>query len=158
VEFEEGRGAPAAIELDRLTSWTDHDEEGVKYFSGTATYHNEFELPEEFLSGEYHLVLDLGEVAMAAEVRLNGRSLGVLWKPPFRCEVSGTVRSGKNRLHVEVVNSWNNRLVGDARLPESERRTRTNITEERRRGASRPSGASRLGSDGAGASRGRDFA
>ena len=52
-----------------------------------------------------------------ARVKLNGHDLGILWKPPFRVDVSDCAREGKNSLEVEVVNLWPNRLIGDDRLP-----------------------------------------
>ena len=38
VSFQPGRGAPASVTLDKLTSWSDSQDKGVKYFSGTGTY------------------------------------------------------------------------------------------------------------------------
>ena len=73
------------------------------------------------------LWLDLGDVRELAEVRLNGRRLGVVWRPPFRVEITGAVKPVGNLLEVEVVNFWPNRIIGDRRLPPEKRRTRTNI-------------------------------
>jgi len=74
-------------------------------------------------------MLDLGRVEDTgiARVVLNGRDLGVVWTKPFRVEVSSVLRAGANHLQVEVINSWRNRLIGDRRLPASQRRTATNI-------------------------------
>ncbi len=73
------------------------------------------------------LWLDLGNLRELAEVRLNGQPLGILWMPPFRVEVTRATKPGANRLEVEVVNFWPNRLIGDASLPAEQRLTRTNI-------------------------------
>jgi hypothetical protein len=59
-------------------------------------------------------ILDLGEVRDLARVRLNGQSLGVAWKPPYRFDLRGLLRPGENVLEVEVTNLWVNRLIGDA--------------------------------------------
>ncbi|MDZ7783903.1 MAG: hypothetical protein U5K56_13540 [Halioglobus sp.] len=59
-------------------------------------------------------MLDLGDVRELAQVTVNGQSLGVLWKPPFRVEVTAALRAGANRIVVEVTNLWVNRLIGDA--------------------------------------------
>jgi hypothetical protein len=56
-----------------------------------------------------------------AEVALNGRELGTLWKPPFRVALADSVRAGRNELTVRVTNPWANRLVGDSELPEAQR-------------------------------------
>ena len=73
------------------------------------------------------LVLDLGQVRELAEVRLNGHDLGVLWSLPFRADITAALQVGENRLEIDIVNFWPNRVIGDAALPPAERRTRTNI-------------------------------
>ncbi len=64
------------------------------------------------------LYLDLGSVAVMADVWLNGKDLGILWKTPYRLEVTDAARSGENVLKVKVVNLWVNRMIGDEQLPE----------------------------------------
>ena len=64
------------------------------------------------------LVLDLGVVHELAQVRLNGKVIGVLWKPPFRLDVTDAAKVGTNVLEVKVCNLWNNRLLGDEQLPD----------------------------------------
>jgi hypothetical protein len=127
VDFPPGWGAPATKTFDQLVSWTDVADEGVKYFSGVATYRNAFHLTEGEIAAGNRLYLDLGRVRFVAEVYVNGESLGILWKPPFRIDVTEAVRAGANRLVVEVANTWSNRLVGDART-EGKDTCRTNIT------------------------------
>lgn len=117
LRFPPNLGAPDRIELPELMSWTNHDEPGVKYFSGTASYFKHLSIPREMLQGNYVLVLDLGTVREIAEVMLNGKNLGVLWKPPFRVEVTQAARPGLNELEVRVTNLWPNRLIGDEQLP-----------------------------------------
>jgi hypothetical protein len=118
LEFPKGWGAPARVSLDRLISWSDHPDPGVKYFSGKATYRRQFDWPARMLAPGRRLHLDLGRVSVLAEVSLNGRPLGVLWKPPFRADVTEMLRVGKNELLVSVVNLWPNRLIGDDHLPD----------------------------------------
>jgi len=62
-----------------------------------------------------------------ARVKLNGTDLGIVWRPPFRVDISKAVKSGENKLEVMVVNSWRNRLIGDSKLPKDKRLTWTNI-------------------------------
>jgi hypothetical protein len=64
------------------------------------------------------MFLDLGNVQVIAEVRLNGRDLGILWKPPFRVDVTDTLKPGANELEVRVTTLWPNRMIGDAALPD----------------------------------------
>jgi len=97
----------------------------VKYFSGTAVYETTLDVPAELLGKSRRLTLDLGRVDVLAEVSLNGKNLGTLWKPPFAADITGAAKPGKNTLVVKVTNNWQNRLVGDEKLPASERKTYT---------------------------------
>ena len=117
LSFPPDWGAPPAVTLDKLISWTSHTNEGVRYFSGTATYEKEVEIPAERLSAGRELWLDLGAVKNFAEVFLNGQELGVLWKPPFRVNITAAAKPGGNRLVVKITNLWPNRLIGDEHLP-----------------------------------------
>jgi hypothetical protein len=123
LRFPAGWGAPAQVTLEKLISWTDHPTDGVKHFSGTAVYEKEFEMPSDWFAADHAFWLDLGVVKEVAEVRLNGKSLGILWKPPFRLDIGNALQPGKNKLEIEVVNLWPNRLIGDAALPEDKRVT-----------------------------------
>jgi len=163
VTFDAKWGGPdQPVRFDSLTSWTDHKDRGIKYYSGKAVYRTTFKLDhdpddkerlkstcktgtparqrlrdgqecpsyEERLSNDAKpLAIELGQVQDIgiARVRLNGTDLGVVWRPPFRVDVTGTVKPGENALEIEVVNSWRNRLVGDREMPEDRRLTRTNI-------------------------------
>jgi hypothetical protein len=118
VTFPPKLGAPAQVTLPRLVSLDRHEEPGVRYFSGTATYHNTFQLPAGGTTGGRRLFLDLGRVEVLAEVIVNGRNLGIAWKAPYRVDITSAVRPGTNRLELRVTNLWPNRLIGDEQLPE----------------------------------------
>ena len=117
LSFPPNWGAPVSVTLDRLISWTSHPVAGVRYFSGTATYEKDIEISAERLSAGRELWLDLGEVKNFAEVFFNGQSLGVLWKPPFRINLTAAAKPGANKLEIKVTNLWPNRLIGDEQLP-----------------------------------------
>jgi hypothetical protein len=117
ISFQKNRGAPEKARFDRLISWSEHTNPGIRYFSGTATNTIKFELPQEFLGENRQVWLDLGDVAVIAEVRLNHKKLGTLWHKPFRIEVSKALRKGTNTLEVDVTNLWINRLIGDEQYP-----------------------------------------
>jgi len=119
--------ATSPMVLDALRSWTEFGPPELKYFSGTLSYSREFELAGDRLGVGRHLWLDLGEVREIAEVELNGRDAGILWKPPFCADVTAAARPGRNRLVVRVTNFWPNRVIGDLSRPEERRVTRTNI-------------------------------
>ncbi|MBI3852842.1 MAG: hypothetical protein HY298_21515 [Verrucomicrobia bacterium] len=122
VRFAPGWGAPAQVFFDKLISWSEHSELGVKYFSGEAIYSKTLIVPSEMLGKGKELSLDLGRVAIMAEVKLNGRNLGTLWKPPFVVNITDAAKAGANKLEVRVVNLWPNRLIGDEQLPEDSER------------------------------------
>ncbi|HEX3624339.1 MAG TPA: glycosyl hydrolase [Verrucomicrobiae bacterium] len=117
VKFPEGWGAPSQIQLDKLMALNKHSDSGVKYFSGTATYQCQFDIPQELFAADRRITLDLGNVAVMADVRLNGKSLGILWKAPFQLDVTTELVAGQNTLEVAVANLWVNRLIGDQQLP-----------------------------------------
>lgn len=130
VDFDPKWGAPAQIKLPKLISWTDHENEGVKYYSGAGFYTKTLDIPADWLASGRRVYLDLGDVRELAEVFVNGRSAGVLWKPPFRTDITSLVRPGANKLKIEVMNMWINRLAGDNKLPADKKFTRTNITSD----------------------------
>ena len=128
VHFNPKWGGPEFAQFDPLVSWTTRPELGIKYYSGTAIYNKYFDFPQSATRNlPSKLWLDLGNVCELAEVTLNGQSCGILWTPPFRVDISGAVKPGANRLEIEIVNFWPNRIIGDARLPPDQHLTRTNI-------------------------------
>jgi len=113
VSFPAGLGAPERIRLETLESWTKSSEEGVKFFSGTATYTRTVQIPAQWLKGNARLVLDLGSVKDIAQVAMNGQALATLWKPPYQVDITGVAKSGMNRIEIKVTNQWTNRQAGD---------------------------------------------
>jgi len=113
VHFQPGRGAPDVLTLASLSSWSDSSAAGVKYFSGTGTYTNSIQAPAQWFQKGSRLWLDLGSVKNLAEVSVNGKALGIVWKAPFRVDVTGALKPGANALEIRVTNLWVNRLIGD---------------------------------------------
>jgi hypothetical protein len=132
LKFAPGRGAPEKIMLDDLVSWSDHSNSGVRYFSGSATYRKKINiaiLPEsESLKSKIYL--DLGRVAIMAEVWLNGKILGILWKAPYCVDITDAATDGDNTLEIRVVNLPVNRMIGDEFLPEDSERTKKGTLSE----------------------------
>ena len=117
LSFPPNWGAPPSVVLDHLISWTDSTNPGVRYFSGTATYDKDIEIPADDFTPDRQVWIDLGTVKEFAQVSLNGHDFGVLWKPPFRVNVTSAAKPGANKLTVKVTNLWPNRLIGDEQLP-----------------------------------------
>jgi hypothetical protein len=113
VSFQPGRGAPASITLDKLMSWTDSAEAGVKYFSGTGTYTKTIRAAADWFKPEAKLWIDLGDVKNLAEVTVNGKSLGIVWHAPYCVDATSALKPGANEVTIKVINAWVNRLIGD---------------------------------------------
>jgi hypothetical protein len=113
VSFQPDRGAPAKVTLDKLSSWSESADAGVKYFSGTGTYTKSVQAPAGWFRAGAQLWLDLGDVKNLAEVSVNGKPLGIVWKTPFRVNVTGALKPGANTVQIKVTNLWVNRIVGD---------------------------------------------
>lgn len=137
VTFE-GMAAPEGSRTySKLVSYTESDEPQVKYFSGIATYTNSFNIgKKERVAG---LAIDLGNVGQMADVFINGEHVDFLWKAPYKTCFQGTLKPGVNTIEVKVVNTWPNRLIGDAQ-PGAKRHTYTTIPFYRADSPLTPSG------------------
>jgi hypothetical protein len=113
LDFQSSRGAPPSITLDKLSPWNENSDPGVRYYSGTGTYHIDILAKPEWFTPGSRLWLDLGNVANLAHIVLNEKDLGVVWHAPFRLEVTGILKPGNNQLTIKVTNAWVNRLIGD---------------------------------------------
>ncbi|MFV0417970.1 MAG: glycosyl hydrolase [Dysgonomonas sp.] len=118
VSFSSNLGAPDKATFNELTSWSESSVDGIRYFSGTATYRKQFTISKNLIGEGRSLELDLGSVRVIAEVFINGKNLGILWKAPFRIDISEFIHEGPNELEVHITNLWPNRLIGDDRLSE----------------------------------------
>jgi len=127
VNFQKDRGAPSEVTLNNLASFTDNQESGIKYFSGTATYTKTVTADKNWIGAKGKLWLDLGDVKNIAEVKVNGKVLGVVWKRPFRVDVSNELIAGDNLIEIKVTNLWVNRLIGDQQSSAAEKITYTTM-------------------------------
>lgn len=128
VHFDPKWGGPDHYAMNELKSWIKLEEPGIKYYSGTAVYSKSFDLTAKEIKGN-QAILDLGNVQEMASIKINGKQLQVMWSAPFRYDITNFVKPGENKLEVEVVNMWPNRLIGDAKLPLEQRFTKTNINK-----------------------------
>jgi hypothetical protein len=128
VTFPPNLGAPSEpVVFEQLTSWTEHPDDHIKHFSGTASYRKTLDLKQsEISNSKSQLFLDLGNLPHLAEVILNGKSLGVVWMKPARVDITSAAKSGNNDLEIRVTNVWKNRMVGDATLDPAKRITWSN--------------------------------
>lgn len=117
VAFREEDGYDDTLDFPQLTDWSEHPNDRVRYYSGTATYRTNFDF-RPTSNAVYHL--DLGEVDIIGEVTLNGKYLGVQWMKPFLLDITDAVREGDNTLEIAVTNLWSNRLIGEERFPKQD--------------------------------------
>ena len=113
VSFQPNRGAPPAVTMDKLIFWNESTEDGIKYFSGTATYKVSLQAQTDWFNSNTRLLLDLGDVRNLGEVLVNGKSLGVVWHAPYRIEVTHELKPGPNEIVIKATNAWVNRMIGD---------------------------------------------
>lgn len=115
VFFPEGWGAPERVIFPELKSWTESKHQGVKYFSGIARYEKDFvyTINSNVLENP-RIYLDLGDLSHVGEVWLNEKPLGITWTKPYRFDITDELKPGRNKLVVEIANTWSNRLTGDA--------------------------------------------
>lgn len=113
VSFEPGRGAPANATFDKLISWPESPDPGIRYFSGGGTYAQTLDVPGDWLISGRRIELDLGEVKELAVVSINGKVVSTAWHAPYKVNLTGALRPGANKLEIKVVNLWPNRLIGD---------------------------------------------
>jgi len=93
VFFDPKTGGPGEIVFSKLDDWSQRAEEGIKFYSGTAIYKTTFVAPS--ISKTKRVVLDLGKVAMMAEVKINGKDLGICWKSPYLVDVTDVIKKGR---------------------------------------------------------------
>ncbi len=140
VSFQSGRGAPPTATLDKLISWTDSTDNGVKYFSGIGTYTKSIDASPDWFKKNAQIWLDLGDVKNLAEVTVNGKSLGVVWHAPYRVDLTGVLKPGTNQITIKVVNAWVNRLIGDQQPDEKTKYTFADVKPYKAKSPLLPSG------------------
>lgn len=139
VSFDKAMGGPESpVIMTDLDDWSENNDERIKYYSGTAIYKNTFVIDE--IPRKETLYLNLGNVNVMAEVKINGQIAGGVWTPPWKNDITNLVKPGENSIEIDVVNNWLNRLIGDSKLPEKERSTWINVNQIRPDDPLQPSG------------------
>jgi len=128
-------GSAPAASWDKLHSWT--DDPATRYFSGTASYAKDLNVPAEFLKPGLAVHLNFGEgipltpltlrsgmqawleapVREAAVVYMNDKRVGSVWCPPYDIDVTQFLKPGANRIRIELANTAMNYMAGHS-LPD----------------------------------------
>lgn len=117
------RGPSEPVIFNELKDWAESNDERIRYYSGTAIYTTTVNLGK--IPKNKKVYIDLGDLSAMAKVKINGNYIGGVWTFPYQLDVTGKMKKGKNRLEIEVVNTWMNRLIGDHRLPPEKRIVKT---------------------------------
>jgi hypothetical protein len=115
------RGPEQPVVFETLKDWTASTDDLIKYYSGTAFYNCKFNL-DQIPDGK-NMIINLGSFSAMAKVTVNGTYAGGLWTAPYQLDITKLVKAGENELKIEIVNTWVNRLIGDQKLPENQRKT-----------------------------------
>ena len=112
--------------METLTSWPDAASDSVRYYSGKGAYTREFSLNESLLSDDREVYVRFDDVQEMARVYVNGKDCGIVWAPPYQTNIGEYIMPGRNEIRVEVINTWNNRIVGDLKASGGKVYTKTN--------------------------------
>ncbi len=132
------RGPEEPVVFKTLADWTSSEDERIKHYSGTAFYNNTFQIDQ--LTENKKISIDLGKLTAMAKVMINGKYAGGVWTAPYRLDITNFVKEGENELKIEVVNTWVNRIIGDMKLPENERKIWMPINPYNAESSLQPSG------------------
>lgn len=127
IKFNPEMGGPASYHLDSLVSWNDISIEGIKYYSGSASYETDFTVSRNDVTNGTKAFVVFDSIEEMAHVFVNGKDCGIAWTQPYKAEITTHLKAGSNHITVQVINTWNNRIVGDVRHPEKKQFTKTNI-------------------------------
>lgn len=127
LHFDTSMGAPASYRLDSLVSWTDIPEKGIKYYSGAVNYEKDFPVNDDNLIKNKKAFLLLEDVQEIAKVLVNGKECGIVWTLPYKADIGKYLKKGNNHISIQVINTWNNRIVGDIINPAGKQFTHTNV-------------------------------
>ena len=121
VTFDKAMRGPAKpVVFDNLTDWIKSTNDSIKYYSGTAYYYNTFKIDQ--LTKGTNYIIDLGIAKSIAKVFINGIEMGGAWTPPYQVDITKALKPGENKVEIKVVNTWQNRIIGDALLPKDQRK------------------------------------
>ncbi len=127
VRFDTNMDAPKSYQFEKLISWSDSENEGVKYYSGAANYKRNFTVAKEAISKNMEAFVVFEDVQEMAQVKVNGNDCGIVWTPPYKANITPFLKQGINEIEVQVINTWNNRIIGDLRNPDIKNYTQTNV-------------------------------
>ena len=91
--------------------WSQSTDNRIRYFSGHARYTTTLKLKSKDMS-KGRTWLSFPKVRDIAHVWVNGHDCGLAWTAPYQVDITKAVKKGKNKIEIEVVNTWHNALRG----------------------------------------------
>lgn len=120
ISFDTTLGGPKSpIVSTVLTDFIQSADPDVRYYAGTASYTTTVKLRQKPTGTT---LLRMPGLKGAARVYVNGADAGYVWCSPWEADITRLLRKGKNQIRIEVATTLANRLIGDAALPEGERK------------------------------------
>ena len=105
------REAGLTLKKQQLFDWSQHEDDRIRYFSGHARYTTTWKLKADEVP-QGRAWLSFPNVKDIAHVWINGKDCGIAWTAPYEVEITGALKKGKNKIEIEVVNTWHNALRG----------------------------------------------
>lgn len=126
VSFDTLSGGPVApVVFPELKRWEEHENEQIRFYSGTAMYRNKFNWKANKAVKDKRIFLELDEVHDLADIKVNGKSCGIIWTKPYRVEITDIIKNGSNSIEIEVTNTWANRITGNELTPDQQHHPET---------------------------------
>jgi hypothetical protein len=82
-------------------------------FAGSGIYRRSIEIDPSWIASGKRVVLDLGAVYDMARVRVNGTLAPPAIMRPFKIDLTGYVKPGRNALEIEVANTPENAMIDE---------------------------------------------
>ena len=105
------RESGLTLKSQQLFDWSQHANDKIRYFSGHARYTTTLKLNKDEVP-QGRAWLSFPNVKDIAHVWINGKDCGIAWTAPYEVEITGALKKGKNKIEIEVVNTWHNAIRG----------------------------------------------
>ena len=105
------RESGLTLKSQQLFDWSQHANDKIRYFSGHARYTTTLKLKKDEVP-QGRAWLSFPNVKDIAHVWINGKDCGIAWTAPYEVEITGALKKGKNKIEIEVVNTWHNAIRG----------------------------------------------
>ena len=107
--------------ITSFMSLTEYPNPVIKYYSGTAKYEIEFNIPKSYIGPNSAVYLKIANFGSTAEININSKPLANIWEKNSEIEVTSFLKSGENKLVILTTNPWRNRIVGSLINPTTEK-------------------------------------